>query len=175
MNLCKLTCLVAAAALLILAPSCGYHMGSMMPDIGVESIAIAEIKNETKEPLLSAIARNQIAAAFQTDNSLKLKSREKADCILYCRIVSVETSSIRYDTNEYNTDSYRPSEFRVTITAEFQVVIPGRSNPMIPMRTVRGTANYEYNADPQSGRILGLRQACYNLARLIVQYTTEAW
>lgn len=173
MNLCKILFLTAA---LSFASSCGYyHMGSMMPDVGVESIAIAEIKNDTKEPLLSALARTQIAACFQTDNTLKIASREKADCVLYCRIVSIDTSSIRYDQNEYNTDSYRPSEFRITITAEFQVVIPGRSAPLIPLRKIQATANYEYNADPQVGRYYGMRQVCYELGRRMVQYTTEAW
>jgi len=35
--------------------------------------------------------------------------------------------------------------------------------------------NYQYNADPNVGKYYGMRQAAYDLSRLIVQYTTEAW
>ena len=76
--------------------SCGYyHMGSMMhPQI--KTIAISTIRNDTREPLLTELARTQIAARFQSDNSLKLVSKEEADCILYVRLVSVSNSMRRY-------------------------------------------------------------------------------
>ena len=59
--------------LLMLLSSCGYHMGSMMhPQI--KTVAIAEVRNETREVLASAIMRKQIAERFQFDNSLKISS-----------------------------------------------------------------------------------------------------
>jgi len=154
--------------------SCGYyHMGSMMhPQI--KTIAISAIRNDTREPLLTELARNQIAARFQSDNSLKLVSKEEADCVLYVRLVSVSTSMSRYKPS-YEDDDYRPAEFHVTLTAEMEVLIPGRSEPLIRKRTVSGTANYQYNVDPQVGKYYGLRQACFELGGDIVEYTTEAW
>ena len=154
--------------------SCGYyHMGSMMhPQI--KTIAISTIRNDTKEPLLTELARTQIAARFQSDNSLKLVSKEEADCILYVRLVSTSSSMVRYNPG-YEEDEYRPAEFRVNLSAEMEVLIPGRSEPLIRKRTVSGGANYQYNVDPQVGRYYGLRQACYDLGGQIVEYTTEAW
>jgi len=150
-----------------------YHMGSMMhPQI--KTIAISTIRNDTREPLLTELARTQIAARFQSDNSLKLVSKEKADCILYVRLVSVSNSMRRYNPG-YVDEEYRPAEFRISLSAEMEVLIPGRSEPLIPKRTVSGAANYQYNVDPQVGRYYGLRQACYDLAGDIVEYTTEAW
>ena len=153
---------------------CGcYHMGSMMhPQI--KTIAISTIRNDTREPLLTELARNQIAARFQSDNSLKLVSKEEADCILYVRLTQVTTSMLRYNPS-YVEDDYRPAEFRVNLSAEMEVLIPGRSEPLIKKRTVSGVANYQYNVDPQVGKYYGLRQACYDLGGDIVQYTTEAW
>ena len=153
---------------------CGcYHMGSMMhPQI--KTIAISTIRNDTREPLLTELARQQIAARFQSDNSLKLVSKEEADCILYVRLVSVSNSMRRYNPG-YVDDDYRPAEFRVSLSAEMEVLIPGRSEPLIPKRTVSGAANYQYNVDPQVGKYYGLRQACYDLGGDIVEYTTEAW
>ena len=154
--------------------SCGYyHMGSMMhPQI--KTIAISTIRNDTREPLLTELARTQIAARFQTDNSLKLVSKEEADCILYVRLVSVTTSVSRYNPG-YEEDEYRPAEFHLTLNAEMEVLIPGRSEPLIRKRTVSGSANYQYNVDPQVGKYYGMRLACFDLGGEIVQYTTEAW
>ena len=156
------------------ASSCGYyHMGSMVhPQI--KTIAISTIRNDTREPLLTELARTQIAARFQSDNSLKLVSKEEADCILYVRLVKTTNSMRRYNPG-YEEDEYRPAEFHIDINAEMEVLIPGRSEPLIPKRTVSGGANYQYNVDPQVGRYYGLRQACYDLAGEIVEYTTEAW
>lgn len=156
------------------ASFCGcYHMGSMMhPQI--KTIAISTIRNDTREPLLTELARNQIAARFQSDNSLKLVSKEEADCILYVRLVKVTTTMRRYNPS-YVDDDYRPAEFRVILGAEMEVLIPGRSEPLIPKRVVSGSANYQYNVDPQVGKYYGLRQACYDLGGEIVEYTTEAW
>jgi len=154
--------------------SCGYyHMGSMMhPQI--KTIAISTIRNDTREPLLTELARTQIAARFQTDNSLKLVSKEEADCILYVRLVSVTTSVSRYNPG-YEEDEYRPAEFHLNLSAEMEVLIPGRSEPLIRKRTVSGAANYQYNVDPQVGKYYGMRLACFDLGGEIVQYTTEAW
>jgi len=165
-------CLSAMLLPLILC-GCGYHMGSMMhPQI--KTIAISDIRNDTREPLLTAVVRNQLAEAFQFDNSLSLKQKDEADCILYCRIISAETRTIRESSTD-NDRTYRPSEFRITLNAEFMVKIPGKSEPLIKLRPVSGSANYQYNADPNVGKYYGMRQAAYNLSRLIVEYTTEAW
>ena len=158
---------------LFLLSGCGYHMGSMMhPQI--KTIAIAEIVNDTREPLLTAVMRNQLAAQFQFDNSLSLKTKDQADCVLYCRITKIESRTIRTSSTD-DDRTYRPSEFQISITAEFTVLIPGKSEPLVAKRTVSASSNYQYNADPNVGRYYGMRQAAYNLANLIVQYTTEAW
>ena len=169
-----LAVLLLASCCILFAASCGYyHMGSMMhPQI--QTIAISTIRNDTREPLLTELARQQIAAQFQSDNSLKLVSKEEADCILYVRLVSVSTSMLRYKPS-YEDDDYRPAEFHVDLKAEMEVLIPGRSEPLIRKRSVSGSSNYQYNVDPQVGKYYGMRQACFDLGSQIVEYTTEAW
>lgn len=171
--LCRSAAAVCLLALTVCLTSCGYHMGSMMhPQI--KSIAIAEVRNDTKEPLLTPVLRNQLAGRFQFDNSLVLKSKATADCILYCRVLKVSTVSIREDSAD-GEETYRPSEFEIKIEAEFSVLIPGKSKPLIPGRKVSASAKYQYNADPNEGKYYGMRQCAYNLANKIVEYTTEAW
>ena len=74
-----------------------------------------------------------------------------------------------------NDVTYRPAEFQITVTLEYSVLIPGRGAPLIPKRTVSGSANYQILADPAISRTNALKQACYNTAKLAVEYTTEAW
>ena len=47
-----------------LTTSCGYQVGSMMhPQI--QSIAVADVKNDTKEPYVSSVMRGNLAEQFQ--------------------------------------------------------------------------------------------------------------
>lgn len=153
--------------------SCGYHLGSMMHP-QVKSIAIAPVVNDTLEPLVSAIMRQQLAEQFQLDNSLKVKSLEEADCIIYCKVKEVKNVSVTWDSTD-NDITYRPSEFTIEVKAEFSVIIPGRGEPLINAREITQSATYQFAADPAIGRSNGLKQACYNASRQMVQYTTEAW
>ena len=159
--------------MVIFLSSCGYHMGSMMhPQI--KTVAIAEVRNETREVLAGTIMRKQLAERFQFDNSLKITTPEKADCIVMCRILSVKNAGVGWKSTDEDM-TFRPSEFSITVNAEFTVTIPGSAKPLVPLRKVTGSATYQFTADPAIGRENGLIQACYNMANLVVQYTTEAW
>ena len=82
---------------------CGcYHMGSMMhPQI--KTIAISTIRNDTREPLLTELARTQIAARFQSDNSLKLVSKEEADVRSLDQVARVLELQLQHQSfNEYS-------------------------------------------------------------------------
>ena len=165
--------LLTAATVLLFGSSCSYHMGSMAhPQL--KTIAIAPVKNDTLEPLASAIMRQQLCEQFQFDGSLKVKSIEEADCILYCKVISVKTDSVTWRSSD-NQVTYRPYQFTLSVEAEFSVVMPGRGDPIIPTRIVAETATYDITSDPQQGRSNGIKQACYNDARKIVEYTVEAW
>lgn len=169
----RLFALAAFVLLALITTGCGYHMGSMMhPQI--KTIAIADIKNDTKEPLLTEIMRGQLAEQIMTDGSLKLVSKEEADCVLYCHIKKVTQINTRDDSDD-GQETYRPTEFSITVNGSFVVKIPGRHEDLIPMRNISGTARYQYESDPQLAKFSGLKQACLNFARRAVQYTTEAW
>lgn len=165
--------LFSALACCFVFTSCGYHIGSVMHP-QVKTIAIADVKNETKEMNLSAIMRQQLSEQFQFDNSLKVKSIEEADCIVYCRVLKVENKSVTWQAQD-NDMIFRPSEFNIEITVEFSVIMPGVSEPLVKTRTLTDSSYYQFNSDPAVGRANGLKQACYRMARQIVEYTVEGW
>ncbi|OQA79774.1 MAG: hypothetical protein BWY31_04160 [Lentisphaerae bacterium ADurb.Bin242] len=159
--------------LAFLSTSCGYRVGSLMhPQI--KTVAIADVKNDTTEVLAATVMRKLLAERFQFDNSLKVVSLDKADCIVYCRIVGVQNLGVTWESYD-NDQTFRPSEFKLTVSVEFSVQIPGQSVPMVPLRPVSGTATYQFTSDPAIGREGGLQQACLKIANSIVSSTTEAW
>ena len=156
---------------LLFCTSCGYRMGSMMhPQI--KSIAIAPVKNSSREVLASVVMRKLLAERFMFDGSLKLTTMDKADCIVYCQINSVSQKAVAWDEDD---EEDRPSEFNLTVNGEFTVLLPGKTVPLVKKRSVSGSCTYQFLTDPAVGKESGLTQACLQMANMIVQYTTEAW
>ena len=157
----------------VLLPGCGYQVGSLThPQL--KTIAIADVKNETYEVLGSALLRNILAERFQFDNSLKLAPMDRADCIVYTRILQVENSDIKL-RNTGDQKNYFPSEYRMTVTVEYTVRMPGKAQPLVPSSTVSESCIYQYTYDPAIGRAGGLKQCFLRVANHIVNATTEAW
>jgi hypothetical protein len=153
---------------------CGYHVGSIMhPQI--KSIAIAPVVNDTLEPNVSAYMRQALSEQFQLDGSLKVESLSKADCILYCKVTEVKNTSTDLRDSTNGDLTYRPMEWAISVDANFTVMIPGRTAPLISAREVNGSASYQVMADHDIARRRGLQQACRDMAETMVDYTTEAW
>ena len=175
MTCCKILSAILFSSILFLASGCGYRIGArsmMHPQI--KSIYIAEVKNDTLEMLAASIMRQQLAERFQFDGALKLKNSGESDCVMYAKVTKVANQTIRSDSRD-NYLTYRPAVFRLTVTVQYKVVIPGSGELLVPERSVDGYAEYQILADPAISRLNALKQACYNAARLAVEYTTEAW
>lgn len=164
---------VIAISLLVLTGGCGYHIGSMAhPQI--KTIAIAPVTNETLAYNAAADLRGMLCDQFMFDGAFKIKEQGTADCIVYAKILSIDTSVVA--TASYNNDqTYQAAEWQVTMKVEFTVIIPGRKDPLVPKRTVSGSANYQVQADVETNRRRGIMMAGRNAAQQLVQYTTEAF
>lgn len=162
-----------ACTLLCLLCSCGYSTGSIMhPQI--RSIAIADVKNETMEVQAAALLRGILAERFQFDNSLKVTTPDKADCIVYAQIVSVSTVNISWNSDE--TDQvFRPSMFRLTAKVKYTVRVPGQARDLVPSGELSANSTYQYTHDPSLGKRNGLRQAFLLISDRIVNAVTEGW
>ena len=142
----------------------------------IKTIAIAPVKNDTTLYNMAWILRNVLIEQFMLDGTLKVVSEKEADCILYARItqsgVSEVTTGRRYDRR--NT-TFEPDEWKITVQAEYSVIIPGQKTPLIPLRKVSGSANFQAPGDVDAARRRGASQACRDAAVEIVEFTTEAW
>jgi len=159
--------------LILFLSSCGYHHGSIAhPQI--KTIAFAPIINETYLPNASEYMRQALSEAFQKDGSWKGVSIEKADCILYGRVVNVATSAPDI-TITAGSINYMTNQFGITVTLEFTVIIPGRPTPLVPTTQVTGYVQYQVPVDYFSAQQEALQSACYQAAMNAVYATTEAW
>lgn len=161
------------AAVLLMTNGCGYRIGTMgHPQI--KTIAIAAVKNDTTIYNLSAIMRNVLAEQFMLDGTLKVVSEKKADCILYARIVDSSLSEIT-ESSSSSDRTFEPEEWRITVNAEYSVIIPGQNAPLIPLRKVSGSSDFQAPGDMDAARRRGAAQACRKAAVEMVEFTTEAW
>ncbi|MBO4632874.1 MAG: hypothetical protein J5858_13200 [Lentisphaeria bacterium] len=165
--------LLTTLAFSLLISGCGYRVGSLThPQL--KTVAIAEVKNETYEVLASALLRDILAERFQFDNSLKLTTPEKADCIVYARIIRVFNSSISWRNNN-KVDNYRANEYNLRVTVEYTVLMPGKAQPLVRRRTASGSSTYLFAHDPAIGRVSALKQCLLRISNAIVSATTESW
>ena len=173
MKLFRFFFLFAAGLAVLMLPGCGYHLGSIAhPQI--KSVAIADVKNETYEVLAATLLRNILAERFQFDNSLKLTSLEKADCIVYARVLDVSNSSVKWNFNS-KLEDFRANQYKLSVTVEYTVLMPGRSQPLVPKSIAGGSCLYLFALDPAVGRVGALKQALLRISNQIVTATTEAW
>lgn len=165
--------LMMLCPLLLLLPGCGYRFGSLMhPQI--ESIAIAPVTNETVAYNLGPQVRGLLCEVFQQDGSLQLRRESNADCILYARVTGVTFKQSTWSSVK-GDDKYVPVEWKVTISIEYSVMIPGELEPLVKKRNVKGSATFMTGADMETGRMSGTRQAALMAAKSIVSEVTEAW
>ena len=164
--------LAAVATALVFLCGCGYRIGSLMhPQI--ESIAIAPVVNETVAYNLAPQVRSLLCETFQQDGSLQLRRESNADCILYARVTSIKFSSVSWSST-YDDENFVPTEWSVSVTIEFTVVIPGDLKPLV-RGTATGSANFMTGADMEAGRANGIRLAAFAAAKNIVHQVTEGW
>lgn len=164
--------------LVLLLNGCGYHIGSMMHP-QVKSIGIAPVTNETAFFNSASVLRSMLSETFMSDGSLKLEDMKKADCVIYARVTGIDFSEISVadstdERNIYRSD-FTPDHWRVNVTVQFSVEIPGRAKSLISLRKAVGSARFENSVDLQTARENGVRQALYQAARNITAQVTEAW
>ena len=168
----KLPLLLLTMSLFVLC-GCGYSFTSLThPQL--ESVAVAPVTNETLSYNASAVLRQKLTELFTVDGSMKLKTVQSADCIVYARILKVNFRELGISSTN-DDDDFLPEEWKVTVSVEFSVVIPGRAKPLIGPKTVTGTAEFVNGNDLETARLNGVKQALFSAAGTIVSNLTEAW
>ncbi|MBQ9500979.1 MAG: hypothetical protein IJU70_02355 [Lentisphaeria bacterium] len=158
--------------LLTLLSGCGYRIGYLgHPQL--RSVAIAPVVNDTLAYNVASQMRSLLSECFQTDGTMKLESVKKADCIVYARVTSISFSELSWSSTKNDTNI--PNQWRVQLSAEFSVVLPGRAEPLLKNVKASGNAEFMSGPDIEISRNYAIRQACFVAAKDIVSKVTEAW
>lgn len=169
----KYLTLLAASVLMILATSCGYHMGSTMhPQI--KNIGIGKVINDTAVYNASVQLQQLLAEQFMLDGDLKVVNLGNAQSIIYSRIANIGYTMIA-GRNTIDDGVYKPADWEARVVVEYSVILPGERDPLIPKRTVYGTAFFRNQADLETQRARAVKMALRDAAKKIVQGTTEEW
>ena len=170
----KMLFYLLVAVTVFFVSGCGYKFGSLShPQL--DSVAVAPVANDTLAYNASAVLRGALCERFTTDGSLKLKSMQNADCIVYAKITDVSYQAIGYGKDPYGDDTFLANEWRCRITVEYSVVIPGRAKPLVSNRKAVGTTEFLNGPDMETSRNSALRQACFAASKTIISNITEGW
>jgi hypothetical protein len=171
---------LAAAGLLLVAAGCQYQWGPVThPQI--RSLAVGTFANDTRESSATAALRGRLAEMVSTEPGLKLAQPDTADAIVEGRIVKITQKQLaraevrRERDREDDSDAYQTVLYRMDVTVEYQVRIPGYDRPFVQRREVVGQADLGRWPDQQVYRANALGLALGDAASQIVASVSEAW
>ena len=165
--------LLLTFSIMLLSTGCGYNVGKIS-NPQIKTIAIAPIKNECYLPNMSEYMRNALSEAFGVDGSYSVKNIYTADCILYGRITDTKVTAVDIGSSTSGT-TFVTNEYKMAITFEFTVVIPGQADALVPTAVVQGDAQYSVPVDQFVAQMNGIKQASWDAARKVVWKCTETW
>jgi len=171
---------LAAAGVLLIGAGCQYTWGPVThPQI--RSLAVGTFANDTRESSATAALRGRIAEKVSTEPGLQLAEPDQADAIVEGRILKITQKQLarakvrKERDREDDSDAYQTVLYRMDVTVEYQVRIPGYDKPFVQRREVVGQADMGRWPDQQVYRANALGLALADAAGQIVASVTEAW
>jgi PBP1b-binding outer membrane lipoprotein LpoB len=168
---------LATLALLVLTGCSHYRFGNIShPQLN--SIAVGDVENSTRDPRLTHMARAKLPASFMSDGSLQLTSADRADCVLHSKVLGYEVNNIgevRTESNDEDQQQYRTVMYGVSVDLEYALYPASQDRPILEPQTVRGTAEFARAGDLQLGMEDALERAMADAAGKVVAGVVEAW
>ena len=154
---------------------CGYRLGfTGHPQIG--SLGVAPVDNETLLYNASGTLRALLCERIMNDGTYKLKRENDADCVIHARVVNSTFNEISWtSSNSDDTGDFFPEYYKVTVTVEYSVILPGKLTPLIGPAKVTGEAMFDHVIDLETARRNGVKQALWDATKKIIDGCTEAW
>lgn len=172
MNWLRAICLSAAAGMMTLISGCGYNIG-FISHPQLQSIAVAPVVNNTAIYNAASDMRMMTSEAVMQDGTFKLSDQSRADAVLFITVNSVDFSEVN-DSSLERDNIYKPKEWLIRVTAAYKLIIPGQGKPLLQGKVV-GQSRFQAAMDVEVARLRGVKQACFEAARLILTGISEGW
>lgn len=145
----KLLFAIIAGFAALMLTSCGYHIGGEAAKPaqmrGVRSIAIPTFQNDTFEPRIAVLMATTLINQMQEDGTYQIISDEKADAILYCKLVEARRTQARPVPN--NVLASR--EFLLRLKVEYELVDRITGRPLLA-GTITSSTSFFIDRDLQT-------------------------
>jgi outer membrane lipopolysaccharide assembly protein LptE/RlpB len=172
----KIIFLTGCAALFLAA--CGYTTKSLLPP-ELRSIAVEPIQNEIDYsahqrralyvPLIEVAIRSEIVNRFQIDGNLRITEPETASLILRGSLVSYDRGELRVDPNN------DVQEYRIYVSVNFELWDTAKQEARWSEPRFTGEGTYFVSGPRATSEQVAIDEAIKDLARRIVERTTEDW
>lgn len=166
----KTTLLLPSLCLVLLGSGCAYKVGAVH-DPGFKTIFVENFKSDVDQPQLENMVSTTIIQQFQRDGTLEVTSEERAEVILKGKIVSFETTPVRYS----RTNELTPTEVSMTIGVEYSLTKRGESKPYADHLKATGSSSFFIGDDLQSDKKQGVPIAAARLGQAIVAKIVDGW
>ena len=169
---------LAVAAALAAGCASRYYLGTTLPE-NLRTVYLPAIRNESGEPSAALRVRQALEKEIRRDGTLRLVNDERdAATRLDVTVTGYEQQAVSYAS----TDTQRPSEYRMVLTARVAFVKLPRAQagetaekPIYVRNAVSGTETFLGGADAVAAKLACLPKAAKNLAETIVDGCVGAW
>jgi len=151
---------------------CGYHLGEIRPTTmrSVRTLAVPTFKNNTFESRIEVLFADTLVKKLQQDGTYRIVDTNQADAVVYCIIEKIDRGAFRSVQNNV----LATSEFRLTVTARYEVVDIGTGRVLMEGQVTGNTSFFSGN-DLQTLERQGLSNAAADLAENLTTRLTEGW
>ncbi len=151
---------------------CGYHLGEIRPTTmrSVRTLAVPTFKNNTFESRIEVLFADTLVKKLQQDGTYRIVDTNQADAVVYCVIEKIDRGALRSVQNNV----LATSEFRLTVTARYEVVDIGTGRVLMEGQVAGNTSFFSGN-DLQTLERQGLSNAAADLAENLTTRLTEGW
>ncbi len=170
----RMTMLMGALGVFSL-PGCGYTQKSVLPQ-NIRTVYVETVKNKIPienvyayVPGLEMMSTNAIIRRFHRDGNLKIVTRDKADAILQCDLISFDQEGVRFSSLE------RVSEYRLFVVVALRLLDAKTGRVIWEEPNFSGDSEYFVSSVKSVAREEAAQRAVDRLARNVVDRVVEDW
>lgn len=171
----KIHFIVAGALMISSFAGCGYTQKAALPQ-NIKTIYVETVKNKIPienvyayVPGLEMMSTNAIIRRFQRDGNLRVVTREDADAVLQCDLISFDQEGVRFSNLE------RVEEYRLFVVIAMRLVDAKTGRVIWEEPRFSGDSEYFVSSVKSVAREEAALRAVDRLARNVVDRVAEDW
>lgn len=163
--------------LILLLAGCGYTLGEVKPTTmrRVNTIAVGTFENATLLPRLETQTADAVVKQFQQDGTYPIETVDRADAIVFGKILSVDRTPMRV----YASNVLQTSEFELVLQVEYivkdritgAVLLKGKASGRVPFFVNTDNINSDLITDQNINYPIAAKRMAENL----VSKVSEGW